>query len=137
MKVAVKDANILIDLAQCGGLDAWFSLGIETYTTTLVLNEITDVNQRSQIQSYVRAQSLRVVDYDGAKLAQAFALKRGGLGSLTIQDATVRGKQGYAYISFHFTCSPHHVPHRHPGCDCTGIGHSGPGRCLAETPRRI
>ncbi len=34
MKIAVKDANILIDLIEADLLGLWFRLGIETYTPT-------------------------------------------------------------------------------------------------------
>jgi len=39
-RVAVQDANILIDLELANLFDAWFSLGIETHTTDLVVREI-------------------------------------------------------------------------------------------------
>lgn len=45
MRVAVKDASILIDLAHGGFLTPWFKLGIETLTTDLVMAEIKDPNQ--------------------------------------------------------------------------------------------
>ena len=45
MKVAVKDACVLIDLANGGLLEAWFQRGIETHTTDLVARQVkTDRN---------------------------------------------------------------------------------------------
>ena len=46
MKVAVKDANVLIDLVEGDLLGLWFRLGIETYVPDLVLDEIRHPNHR-------------------------------------------------------------------------------------------
>jgi len=51
MKIAVKDASILIDLIEGGLLDSWFSREIETYATNLVLGELTEQEQSSQIEA--------------------------------------------------------------------------------------
>jgi len=40
MKIAVQDANILIDLELSGTLGIWFDLGIETHTTDLILAQV-------------------------------------------------------------------------------------------------
>ena len=40
MKVAVQDANVLIDLELAGLFDPWFLLGIETHTTDLIKEEL-------------------------------------------------------------------------------------------------
>ena len=42
MKVAVKDANIFIDLEAMGLLDLWFQLGHETLTSDYVVIELED-----------------------------------------------------------------------------------------------
>jgi len=47
MKVAVKDANVLIDLVEGDLLGLWFRLGIETHVPDLVLEEIKNPGQRS------------------------------------------------------------------------------------------
>jgi hypothetical protein len=39
MKIAVKDANVLIDLIEADLLGLWFQLGIETHTADLVVRE--------------------------------------------------------------------------------------------------
>lgn len=52
MKVAITDANIFIDLHDLGCL-SWFELlGLEVYTTSLVLNEL-GVVQRMAVQKIV------------------------------------------------------------------------------------
>ena len=40
MKIAVKDANVLIDLDLSGTAGLWFRLKIETHTTEMVLNQV-------------------------------------------------------------------------------------------------
>ena len=40
MQIAVKDANVFIDLEQSGLLELWFKLGIETHTTIFIENEL-------------------------------------------------------------------------------------------------
>ena len=40
IKVAVQDANVLIDLEIAGLLDLWFQVGIETHTTDLIRAEL-------------------------------------------------------------------------------------------------
>lgn len=60
MKVAVKDANLLIDLVEADLLGHWFKLGIETYTTNLVLHEITRSSQREIVGQFVKAGLLNV-----------------------------------------------------------------------------
>jgi predicted nucleic acid-binding protein len=62
MKIYVKDANLIFDLFHGGVLDAWFALGYETVTTSLVLVEIRDPDQRKQIQLYLDSGHLRIED---------------------------------------------------------------------------
>ncbi len=40
MKIAVQDANVLIDLEIAGLFDMWFQTGIETHTTDLIRAEL-------------------------------------------------------------------------------------------------
>jgi predicted nucleic acid-binding protein len=60
MKVAVKDANVLIDMAEADLLDLWFSLGIPTHTTDLVLAEMDETRQRKKITPFVASRQLRI-----------------------------------------------------------------------------
>jgi predicted nucleic acid-binding protein len=62
MKVYVKDANLIFDLFHGGVLDAWFALGYETITTSLVLVEIRNPEQRKQIEVYLSGGHLRIED---------------------------------------------------------------------------
>ena len=50
MKVAVQDANILIDMMEGGFCDLWFALNIETHTTDQIICEINEPDQQLQIE---------------------------------------------------------------------------------------
>lgn len=42
MRIAVQDANVLIDLELAGLFDLWFQLGVETHTTDLIRSELEE-----------------------------------------------------------------------------------------------
>jgi hypothetical protein len=68
MRVAVKDACVLIDLANGGLLEAWFQLGIETCTTDLVLRQVKTDNQWQAVKAFVDAGLLLVHSLSGDEL---------------------------------------------------------------------
>lgn len=51
MKIAVKDANVFIDLESMGILDLWFQLGYKTITSTYVVVELEDGNHLNALAS--------------------------------------------------------------------------------------
>ena len=70
MKVAVKDACVLIDLANGGLLEAWFQLGIETHTTDLVLRQVKMDRQGLAVTAFVEANLLKVETLTGKQVLQ-------------------------------------------------------------------
>lgn len=68
MKIAVKDANILIDLIEADLLGLWFRLDIETYTTDLVRFEIKDASQQKALDAFIEAGLLKVESSDSTAL---------------------------------------------------------------------
>jgi len=64
MKVAIKDANILIDLIEADLLGLWFRLGIETFTTDLVHFEIKKESQRKTLDAFIEAGLLKVESFE-------------------------------------------------------------------------
>ena len=70
MKIAIQDANILMDLANGDFLAAWFALGIETHTTDLVMVEIKDAVQKKAVTSWTRQKCLVVHDADASALGE-------------------------------------------------------------------
>lgn len=67
IKIAVKDANILIDLDVAGLLDLWFQLGIETHTTTFVREEIDQVEHR-ELMSHFESGNIVAHDLEFSEL---------------------------------------------------------------------
>ncbi|MFO8026822.1 MAG: hypothetical protein R6U56_04080 [Opitutales bacterium] len=62
MRIAVQDANIIIDLIDCGIFELFFRLELEVVTSSLVLGEITESSQRKACQTVVRKKWLNVVE---------------------------------------------------------------------------
>lgn len=87
MKVAVKDACVLIDLANGGLLDAWFHLGIETHTTNLVIQQLKSDRQWQLVSGFIEAGMLKVSTLNGDQMTEMY----GELGQLSIgvADQTV------------------------------------------------
>jgi hypothetical protein len=79
MKVAVKDANVLIDLLEADLLGLWFRLGIETHTTDLVVHEVRQPEQARVLSMMIQAGSLTVHALPAVRLSavwkSALALK--------------------------------------------------------------
>ena len=74
MKIAVKDANVLIDLEIAGLLDLWFQLGHQTVTTDLVVGQLAD--RHREALSHVSNGNIGVRKCSGEFLARAFELMR-------------------------------------------------------------
>lgn len=58
MKIAVKDANVFIDLESMGILDLWFQLGHDTITSSYVVVELEDGNHLNAL-ACIRAGQVR------------------------------------------------------------------------------
>ena len=81
MKIAIKDANVFIDLEAMGLLDLWFQLGITTLTSSFVVQELEDGGHMNALAS-IRA---------GQAMAGAFAdfVDKHGQGGLSEADLSV------------------------------------------------
>ncbi|WP_221032897.1 hypothetical protein [Actomonas aquatica] len=71
MRIAVKDASILIDLAEGDMLGLWFQLRIETHTTDLVLREVRREAQWQRVSTFLDAGLLTSHRAEGAKVLSA------------------------------------------------------------------
>lgn len=60
MLIAVKDACVLIDLANGKLIGRWFQLQIETHTTDAVLYEVEDEVQHKEVIGFVEAGMIKV-----------------------------------------------------------------------------
>jgi predicted nucleic acid-binding protein len=83
-KVAVKDANVFIDMEVMGILDLWFQLGIETITSSLVVQELED-GRHLQALAYVDSEQIAALS---SPLQAVFALREKHTG-ISVTDASV------------------------------------------------
>jgi predicted nucleic acid-binding protein len=72
MKIAVKDANVFIDLEAMGLLDLWFQLGITTLTSSFVVMELEDGGHENSL-ACIRAGQVIEAEISGEEMAGAFA----------------------------------------------------------------
>jgi hypothetical protein len=75
MKIAVQDANVLIDLELAGLFDLWFQLGIETHTTDLIKGELED-GGHVQALAYFKSGQVREHGLSFEELDQVSELER-------------------------------------------------------------
>lgn len=90
MKIAVKDANVCIDLEAMGLLDLWFQLGITTLTSSFVVQELEDGNHVNALACIRAGQAIEAV-ITGEEMAGAFAdfVDEYGQGWLSETDLSV------------------------------------------------
>ena len=85
MKIAVQDANILIDLELSGLLGAWFQLDIETHTTDLIINQ---VGKHEEILANVASGRLIVHEFSAERIEEVIALTN-SYPSIDIEDGSI------------------------------------------------
>jgi len=61
MRIAINDANILIDLADLDMLDYFTQLEFEFITTDFIIEEIEDETQKSKVANLIRVNKLTVI----------------------------------------------------------------------------
>jgi hypothetical protein len=90
MRIAVKDANVFIDLESMGILDLWFQLGHETITSTYVVIELEDGGHANALAS-IRAGQAREAVISAEEMAGEFEALRVELegSGLSVTDASV------------------------------------------------
>lgn len=86
MKVAVKDANIMIDLIESDLLGLWFKLEIETYVSDLVQLEIVAFEQKRVFDIFVDAGLIRVESLTFEELSSAS--EKSNVHKISIEDAS-------------------------------------------------
>ena len=75
MKIAVQDANVLIELELAGLFDLWFHLGMETQTTDLIKGELED-GGHVQALAYFKSGQVREHGLSFEELDQVSELER-------------------------------------------------------------
>jgi putative PIN family toxin of toxin-antitoxin system len=89
MRVVVQDASVLIDLGAAELLDAWFSLEIETLTTSLVWREVNRRTPKAKLRQFARDDRIHVVAVGAEALSEVVRLKMDLPRQLTLNDASV------------------------------------------------
>jgi rRNA maturation endonuclease Nob1 len=90
MRIAVKDANVFIDLEAMGILDFWFQLGHETLTSDYVVTELEDGMHANALAS-IRAGQVSVAVISAEEMDGAFGHMQGDLENtgLSVPDISV------------------------------------------------
>jgi len=79
---------VLIDMADCDLFGAWFGLGFDLRTTSLVLREVCRKNQKIKLQPYAKKGQLQVETSSGEVLAEIVRLQAELSSRLTIEDVS-------------------------------------------------
>ena len=87
-RVAVQDANILIDLFEAGLLQELFELDIEMHTTDLVLSEVLHEEQATAFDRLAKTGQLRVHPLPAIELAEVVATKQNANKRLSLADCS-------------------------------------------------
>jgi len=67
--IALKDANILIDLVNASILGNWFALNYRTVTTNMVIQEVEKGDQWEVVKQFIASGQLEVIDLDSSQVA--------------------------------------------------------------------
>ena len=89
MRVVVQDASVLIDLGAAELLDAWFSLEIETLTTSLVWREVNRRSHKAKMRQFARDERMQIVAVGTEALSEVVRLKMDLPRQVTLNDASV------------------------------------------------
>ena len=87
MKIAVQDANILIDLELSGLLGAWFQLDMETHTTDFIVEQVR-TGGHAEILANVASGRLIVHACSAARIGEAVALAESFPG-IDLEDGSI------------------------------------------------
>jgi len=98
MHVAVKDANILIDLIESDLLGLWFKLGIATYISDLVQLEIHEESQKKVLTSFIDAGLLMVEGLTPHELTTAIHVREKHRISIEDASALILAKKKQALL---------------------------------------
>lgn len=88
MKIAIKDANVLIDMEVAELFDLWFQLGHETMTTDLIVAELRKGRHQRALE-YIDAGHIKVESCSSGFLSDAFGLLQEIGSGPSIEDCTV------------------------------------------------
>lgn len=87
VRIAIKDASILIDMEDAALLDLWFLLGIETHTSDFVAAELDEVRHPTSL-AYIREGLIICHELSGDDMQQVVLLKAEVGRGLSLQDCS-------------------------------------------------
>ena len=86
MKIIVNDTNILIDLMNISLLDVFLELDFEFHTNDLIINEITDIEQKAIINKVISENKLIVNETKAEDYPRIISLL---INNLSIEDCSI------------------------------------------------
>lgn len=89
MDIVVNDTNILIDLHSVGLLDEVCRLPFEIHTVDFVIEEITDPDQRGELDKLIRDGKIHVCSFSGEEVSAIVLEHSSVAGNLSITDVAV------------------------------------------------
>ena len=87
-KIAVNDANILIDFCDIGLMDALVRLDLALWTSDLVISEIQTPEQRSQVLQFIATGHFLVAAFSATDIGK-IALRQTKVAALSLADCSV------------------------------------------------
>lgn len=62
MKLIITDTNVFFDIIEIRALPEFFALDYEICTTDFVINEILKSNQKEEVENFIRAKKLKILN---------------------------------------------------------------------------
>lgn len=75
MKLIITDTNIFFDIISIGALSEFFSLDYEICTTVFVIQEIRQSDQKKEIEDFIRAKELTLIEFDSDEIDEIEGFK--------------------------------------------------------------
>ena len=72
MKLIITDTNVFFDIINIGALPEFFALDFDICTTDFVVKEVLESNQKSQIESFIRAKKLTVFSFSAEEIEEIY-----------------------------------------------------------------
>lgn len=75
MKLIITDTNVFFDLISMGALPEFFALDFDICTVDFVINEILLSDQKTQVESFIRAKQLTVFKISADEIEEIIKFK--------------------------------------------------------------
>ncbi len=75
MKLIITDTNIFFDIISIGALPEFFSLDYKICTTVFVIEEVIRSDQREEIEVFIRAKEINVIDFSAEEIGEIYGFR--------------------------------------------------------------